>query len=276
MRHTLRTRPDDGHKGTFGHALLVAGSRGIAGAAILSAKGCLRSGIGKLTIHSAGVNAPILQAAVPEAVLLLDNSDDAVSQCHSVSSYDAIGIGPGLGRTESSAVALRGYLLAACQPMVLDADALNMVAEHKDLLPLIPHDSILTPHPKELERLVGQCLTGEERLRKAIGLAASCQLYVVVKGHNTAICLPDGQVRVCDAGNSGMATAGSGDVLTGIITGLLAQGYKPVEAASLGVWLHAVAGDFAAEVLEPECMLASDIVAKLPDAFRRLKKNNIT
>ncbi len=275
LRTMLRPRPATAHKGTFGHALLVCGSCGMAGAAILAAKGCLRSGIGKLSVHSAAVNLVILQTTVPEAILLNEQDNDAVKLCFDSSPYDAIGIGPGIGKKEQTANALRHYLTAGSKPMVLDADALNIISMQRDLLSLVPKGSILTPHVGELERLVGPCLSVEERLKKALTLATSYGVYVVLKGHGTAICSTDGQAVTCPAGNAGMATAGSGDVLTGIITGLLAQGYKPHEAAMLGVWLHAVAGDFAAEELGQECMLASDIITHLPHAFKRLKNNTI-
>ncbi len=271
LRAMFRPRPAFAHKGTMGHALLVAGSRGMAGAAILAARGCLRSGVGKLSVHSAKANTAILQGTVPEAILVPDREEALVSEWHDVEGFDAIGIGPGLGRGEATAKALRGYLSRAGKPMVIDADALNLIASHSELLRLTPKNSILTPHAKELEQLVGACATSHERLRKAMDLATGEGLVVVVKGHNTAVCTPEGEALFCLAGNPGMATPGSGDALTGIITALLAQGYTPVEAAKLGVWLHATAGDRAADALEEECMTASDIIGHLPLAFRTLK-----
>ncbi len=263
LRETLRKRPETAHKGYFGHALLVVGSPGMAGAAILAARGCMRSGVGKLTVLSAKANTPILQVGVPEAIVVQEERPD-------LASYTAVGIGPGIGRTEQAERMLR-HCAAYPHPLVLDADALNLMAANRELMSLTPKGSILTPHEGEMERLVGQCHTRDERVAEALRLAKGQSLHVVLKGHNTAICHPDGTVDFCHAGNSGMATAGSGDVLTGIITGLLAQGYAPGEAARLGVWLHATAGDCAAEALEPECMTAGDIVSYLPQAFKRLK-----
>ncbi len=271
LRTLLRPRPATAHKGTFGHALLVCGSRGMAGAAILASRACLRSGVGKLSVHTAAVNLSVLQTAVPEAMVLPDACDHCVTVCTDLRPFSAVGVGPGLGRDERTAQALRDYFTAADKPMVIDADALNLIAEHH-LLPIVPKGSILTPHVGELERLAGRALSADERLDEAVQLSDRHGLYVVLKGHPTAVCGPDIQVLLCPAGNAGMATAGSGDVLTGIVTGLLAQGYRPLEAATLGIWLHATAGDYAAELLEQECMLAGDIIAHLPQAFKQLKQ----
>ncbi len=264
LRDMLHKRPATAHKGDFGHALLVAGSVGMAGAAVLAARGCMRSGVGKLSIRSAQENTPILQVSVPEAIMVR-------SGCEDLTPYSAVGIGPGIGKAEETERTLRRCLTNATLPMVIDADALNLMAGNGGLMPLVPQESILTPHEGELERMVGRCGTRDERIEKAKNLATRHGLHVVLKGHHTAICCPDGSVRLCHAGNPGMATAGSGDVLTGIITGLLAQGYSPRDAATLGVWLHATAGDAAAEALEQECMTASDIVRYLPQAFKLLK-----
>ncbi len=274
LRAVLRPRPDTAHKGYFGHALLVCGSRGMAGAAILAARASLRSGVGKVTVHTAAVNLPVLQTAVPEAMVLPDECDHCITTCPDLSPFSAVGIGPGLGRDQCTAQALHDYLSAADKPMVIDADALNLIAQHQ-LLSLVPEGSILTPHAGELDRLAGRTLSADERLDEAVQLTAHYGFYLVLKGHPTAVCAPDAQVLLCPAGNAGMATAGSGDVLTGIITGLLAQGYTPQEAATLGVWLHATAGDYATEHLQQECMLAGDIISHLPQAFKRLKLSTI-
>ncbi|MCF0197886.1 MAG: NAD(P)H-hydrate dehydratase [Bacteroidaceae bacterium] len=268
-----RKRPRFAHKGTMGHALLVAGSEGMAGAALLAAKACLRSGAGKLTVHTAKANLPLLQTAVPEAIVHPDRDKVMVTESTLLDPYKAIGIGPGLGTNEATATALNRYLQLADQPIVLDADGINLLAKHPAWAAKLPHESILTPHPRELEGLTGKANTDYKRLMLAQEYALQHMVYVVLKGHHTAICMPSGRVVFCMAGNPGMATAGSGDVLTGLITGLLAQGYEPAEAVQMGVWLHATAGDFAAEALTEECMLASDIVAQLPQAFRQLKDN---
>lgn len=254
MCKMLRPRPQDGHKGTFGHALLVAGSRGMAGAAILSAESCLRSGVGKLSIVTPEVNRPLLQVAVPEAIVV----DEATS-----GTYTAMGIGPGIGIDEER---MMQYLRKTVQtPCVIDADGLNTLATFPALQALIRPDTILTPHPKEAERLFG----GNDEEHVAV-FSRQHGVYIVLKGHPTHVYTPQGEVvRLC-VGNSGMATAGSGDVLTGIITGMLAQGYVSFEAALLGVWLHGIAGDFAAQELGEHSMLARDITRHLPDAFKQL------
>ena len=254
LRKMLRPRPQDGHKGTFGHALLVVGSQGMAGAAILSAEACLRSGVGKLSIVTPEVNRPLLQITVPEAIVVTGNSEAA---------YTSMGIGPGIGIDED--LVMR-YLRAASQtPCVIDADGLNTLATHPTLHGLIQPDSILTPHPKEAERLFG----GSDASHvKAFG--EKHKVYVVLKGHPTHVYTPTDEVYLLKVGNSGMATAGSGDVLTGTVTGLLAQGYTPRDAAMLGVWLHGTAGDYAADEMSENCMLARDIIRHLPDAFKQL------
>ena len=255
LRKMLRPRPADGHKGTFGHALLVSGAKGMAGAAILASEACLRSGIGKLSILTAEENREILQIAVPEAIVVAVNS---LQQ-----SFDAVGIGPGLGMNYDL---LRHCLQHKSMPLAIDADALNMLAAQPKLQVDIPPKSILTPHPKEAERLVGR-----SDLDDVAEWARTHGVYVVLKGHPTHVCTPEGDAYLMEVGNSGMATAGSGDVLTGIVTGLLAQGYTPFEAAILGVWLHGTAGDCSADEMGENCMLARDIIHHLSNAFKKLK-----
>lgn len=271
VRELLHKRSTFAHKGSLGHALLVAGSYGMAGAAILSSKACLHSGIGKLTLHTPSANNSILQVSVPEAVLMPDNDKLCITEAVDTSRYKAIGIGPGLGKDERTAKALQQYLCIASSPLVIDADALNILGSHDEMMPQIPSGSILTPHVKELENITGQAANCYDRLQKAIELATHRNVYVILKGHYTAICTPGGKTMFCPLGNSGMATAGSGDVLTGLLTGLMAQGYSPIEACLLGVWLHASAGDLAADELTPEFMLAGDIIASLSKAWKKIK-----
>ena len=266
----LRTRPADAHKGIMGHALLVAGSKGMAGAAILSAKSCLHSGVGKLTVHTPGANNVILQCSVPEAILHLDADDAHLAEDIPTDVFQAVGIGPGIGTDEATAEAVRRYLANCKVPMVLDADALNIIAQHPGWDALVPAQTIITPHVGEFARLTHPCDRLEERLELAQTYAREHQVFVVLKGHPTQVCSPEGEVLSCSYGNPGMATPGSGDVLTGLITGLLAQGYTPREAAILGVWLHARSGDFAAQRLGEEYMLAGDIVTHLSPAFQEL------
>lgn len=271
VRELVHKRSAFAHKGSLGHALLVAGSYGMAGAAILSSKACLHSGIGKLTLHTPSANNTILQVSVPEAVLAPDADKTCITEAIDTSRYKAIGIGPGLGRDERTAEALQQYLCISSSPSVIDADALNILGDHGEMMSQIPSGSILTPHVKELENMTGQAANCYDRLQKAIELATHRNVYVILKGHYTAICTPSGKTLFCPLGNSGMATAGSGDVLTGLLTGLLAQGYSPIEACILGVWLHASAGDMAAEELTPEFMLAGDIIASLSKAWKKIK-----
>lgn len=271
IRKLLRPRNAFAHKGNMGHALLVAGSYGMAGAAVLAAKACMRSGVGKLTVHTPRRNVGVLQTAVPEAVLHLDREETIFSEALSTDDFQAMGIGPGLGTTEQTSIAMIAQLRRAECPVVADADALNILAARRAWLQQLPKGIILTPHPKELERLEGQCVDSYERLVKALHMAEKLHGYVVLKGHHTAICMPDGHIAFNTTGNAGMATAGSGDVLTGIITGLLARGYQQRDACLLGVYLHGLAGDLAAEELGEESLLASDIIAFLPKAFERVR-----
>lgn len=271
VRNRLLDRSPFAHKGQMGHALLVAGSYGMAGAAILAAQACLRSGVGKVTVNSPKRNIGILQASVPEAIIHNGSEETIFTEAVDTEEYNAMGIGPGLGQSEQTAIALIAQLRRAQCPIVADADALNILANHRAWLQQLPKDIILTPHPKELDRMEGHSADSYERLIKARNLAERLQGIVLVKGHYTAICLPDGHILFNPTGNAGMATAGSGDVLTGIITGLLARGYKPQDACIVGTWLHGMAGDLAAQELGEESLIASDIIRYLPRAFKRLR-----
>ncbi len=260
------------HKGNMGHALLIAGTYGMTGAGILAARACLRSGIGKLTVHIPKRNYDIMQISVPEAILQLDKEETIFSQPSETSIYEAIGIGPGIGLSETTAIAVIAQIRSNKTPMVIDADALNVLASHRAWMQQLPEGLILTPHPKELDRLVGNASNDDfERLTRAVNLAQQLRAYVILKGHYTAICMPNGHVCFNSTGNAGMATAGSGDVLTGIITGLLARGYSREEASILGVYLHGLAGDLAANDLGEESLTAGDIINYLPKAFIQLK-----
>ncbi|MCR4602339.1 MAG: NAD(P)H-hydrate dehydratase [Prevotella sp.] len=266
----LKPRSPFAHKGSMGHALLVAGSYGMAGAAILAARACMRAGAGKLTIHTPRRNISILQTAIPEAVLHADREETIFSEGLATDHFQALAIGPGIGTAEQTAIAMIAQIRRAQCPIVADADALNILALRHAWLQQLPKDIILTPHPGELERLEGQCTDSYERLSKARQLSERLHAYVILKGHYTAICLPDGHVLFSSTGNAGMATAGSGDVLTGILLGLLARGYEQREACILGVYLHGLAGDLAAADLGQESLMASDIISHLPRAFRHL------
>ena len=260
------------HKGTMGHALLVAGSYGMGGAAILAAKACLRSGVGKVTVHCPKRNNMILQMTVPEAVVQLDQEETTFTEPVETEDFNAMGIGPGLGTNEQTAIALIAQLRRTQCSIVADADALNILANHRAWLQQLPKNIIMTPHVKEFDRLAGQSSDSYERLTKAINMAKKMHSYIILKGHHTAICMPDGKVKFNTTGNAGMATAGSGDVLTGILTALLARGYRNANACMVAVYLHGLAGDLAAEDLGMESVTASDIIHYLPAAFKMLYK----
>lgn len=271
VRGMLKPRSPFAHKGSMGQAFIIAGSYGMAGAAVLATKACLRAGAGKVTVHTPKRNVSILQNCVPEAVLQIDHEETTFTEAVSTEQFQAMAIGPGLGTTDQTAVALIAQLRRTTCPIVADADALNILANRRAWLQQLPKGIILTPHPKELERLEGQCIDSYERLTKARNLAEHLEGYVLLKGHYSALCLPDGRVVFNPTGNAGMATAGSGDVLTGIICGLLARGYSQQEACSIGMYLHGLAGDLAAQELGEESLIASDLIRYLPKAFLRLK-----
>ena len=268
----IKSRNAFGHKGSFGHALLIAGHYGMAGAAVLAAKASLRSGLGKLTLHTPIKNNDILQTAIPEAILSHDFSETIFTTAVSSEAYNAICLGPGLGKEPDTALAVLEQLqMSKKAPLVVDADALNILGEHKSWLQELPPATILTPHPAEFRRIQSGSTDAFTLLVDAQTLAQRLNIIVILKGHYTAICTPNGKTFFNPTGNSGMATAGSGDVLSGIITSLLAQQYSPLEASLLGVYLHGLAGDLAQADLEEECLIASDIIKYLPLAFKQLK-----
>lgn len=267
----LKKRTRFSHKGNYGHALLVAGSYGMMGAAVLAARAGLHSGVGLLTAHVPRLGCDILQTAVPEVMLSIDQSDILFSGVENTEKYNAIAVGPAIGTRPNTKKALKQLLQSGKVPMVLDADALNIVSEHNELLSNLNENTILTPHVKEFSRLAGASVTGEERLQLALEFAHNHKLVVVLKGAYTAVIHPQGSVSFNVTGNPGMATGGSGDVLTGVILALLAQGYSAFDAARLAVYLHGLAGDLAAENLSEEGVIASDIINYLPHAIKFTK-----
>lgn len=271
IRSLIMPRNAFANKGTMGHALLIAGSYGMGGAAILAARACLRSGIGKLTVHTPRSNNLVLQIAVPEAVVQQDLEEVGFGEPVDTDDYDVLGIGPGLGQTEGTAIAMIAQLRRTQCPIVADADALNILANHRAWLQQLPKGIIMTPHPREFDRIAGHSADSYERLQKALEMAQRYQAYIILKGHYSALCLPDGHVIFNTTGNAGMATAGSGDVLTGIITGLLGRGYKQQDACLLGMYLHGRAGDLAAKDLGMESLVADDLIKYLPKAFKSLE-----
>lgn len=273
IRAKLKGRDDFAHKGTMGSALLIAGSYGMAGAAILASQACLRTGVGKVTVHTPKKNYNVMQIAVPEAVMQMDHEETYFSEAVDAEDFDAVGIGPGLGQHENSAIALITQLRRSQCPIVVDADGLNILASHRAWLQQLPKGIIMTPHPKEFDRIAGTSCNGDyERLHKASELAQNLQIYILLKGHYSALCTPTGKIIFNSTGNSGMATAGSGDVLTGIITALLARGYHACDASIVGMYLHGLAGDLAIKDLGKESLIAGDIIKYLPAAFKRLNE----
>jgi len=259
----IRPRGKFSHKGTFGHALLISGSYGMMGASILATKAALRTGCGLVTAHIPQKGYEIMQISVPEAIVSLDKSEKHFTESPNLSKYNAIGIGPGLGTADETLNAFHRLLETNKRPMVIDADALNLLAKDLTWWDKIPHGSILTPHPKEFERISGEKTKGYNSWMKQIELSKQYKVVIVLKGAYSSISLPDGTLHINQTGNPGMATAGSGDVLTGIITSLLAQGYTSEESAILGVWLHGKAGDNAAEKRTEAGLIARDIIEEL-------------
>jgi NAD(P)H-hydrate epimerase len=255
-----------GNKGTFGSALLAGGSYGKMGAMVMCARACLRSGAGLVTVLSPACGYSILQTAVPEA-MCQTSGEQVIEAIEGWEARSAIGIGPGLGTDTRSAAALAAFIKACKAPLVVDADALNLVARQPELLADLPKGSIITPHPKEFSRLFGENTNSMIQLDHARIQAMRYNINIVLKGHHTAVITTEGECWYNMTGNAGMAKGGSGDVLTGIITGLLAQGYQPLEAAMAGVYLHGLAGDIAAKEISQEALTASDLIDYLGKAF---------
>lgn len=279
----LRLRPEDAHKGTMGHACLVAGSMGVAGCAMLASEACLRSGVGKLTVCTPECNRLLLQMAVPEAVLMNPSVGGVLFAGFERGKslpWQSVGVGPGIG-LDAGDILESILVRSSGLPLVVDADALRILASRPCLAEYMHGHAVLTPHAGEMKALAEGLLKQSPEvsdyhrlLELAVLLAKQQEWWVVLKGHPTHICLPDGSVWLCNRGNAGMATAGSGDVLTGLLTGLLAQGYPLSSAVSLGVWIHSSAGDCAASSLGQESMLARDIIAAFPAAWRELHESH--
>jgi len=270
----LKPRKRFSHKGLYGHALLLCGGYGKMGAAVLAARACLRSGVGLLTVHAPQAGYPILQTAVPEAMTLADKNRKHISELPAaMETFNVVGLGPGLGTERATKTAI-GQLLATCkQPLVIDADGINIIAASEKLkAQLPPRKVIFTPHPKEFERLVGKSRHHYDRLQDMLEFCREYKCYMVLKGSHSAIGTPDGKLYFNTTGNAGMATGGTGDVLTGVITALVAQGYSLEDAAVLGVYLHGLAGDLALPAVGDTAMIASDLVDYLSKAFLHLSR----
>jgi ADP-dependent NAD(P)H-hydrate dehydratase / NAD(P)H-hydrate epimerase len=267
IKTILHSRTKFSHKGSYGHALLIAGSYGKMGAAVLAAQSCLRAGAGLLTVHIPKCGYSILQTAFPEAMCQTDKNINSISTVPLTKKYDAVAIGPGISEASATQKAFISFLKKNTAPLIIDADGLNILSKNKPLLKDLPENCILTPHPKEFERLAGKWKNDFERLELQRNFSKKYKVIVILKGAHTSISDTKGDVWFNTTGNPGMATAGSGDVLTGILTGLLSQHYTPLESALAGVYLHGLSGDLALQLQSLESLIASDITAHLGEAF---------
>lgn len=269
LKPLLRNREPFTGKRDYGSALLFAGSTGMTGAAVLAAMATMKSGAGLVTVHGARRGMQIVQSAVPESMYEPDRNDHYITDMTVHHNHQAVGVGPGIGTQEATIEALRKLLQTCTSPLLLDADALNCIAARPELLSLIPAKTIITPHIGEFDRLFGEQKNSEERLKTAVAMARKYNINIVLKGHYTAVVRPTGRVYFNMTGNAGMATAGAGDVLTGMITAFLAQGYNPEYAVLIGVYIHGLAGDMAAEELGEFGLTASDIARYAGRAIRK-------
>ncbi|HRS53334.1 MAG TPA: NAD(P)H-hydrate dehydratase, partial [Bacteroidales bacterium] len=270
IKSLIKPRHRFSHKGNYGHALLISGSHGKIGAAVLAAKACLKSGAGMLTIRAPKCGYEIIQTSIPEAMIDEDENLKYITPFNFKTNYSAIGIGPGIGQSEETATAFKFLIQNYQKPIIIDADAINILSSNTTWLSFIPKHSILTPHPKEFTRIAGTYRDDKEKIDKQINFSYKYNVYIVLKGAYTSISCPDGKIFFNSTGNPGMATAGSGDVLTGILLGLLAQGYTSLETCLIGVWVHGKSGDIAAKKKGEISLIASDIIENLGEAFLSL------
>ncbi|HUW93831.1 MAG TPA: NAD(P)H-hydrate dehydratase [Bacteroidales bacterium] len=274
IRPVLRKRKKFDHKGAFGHALIIAGSHGKAGAAILAAAAAMRTGAGLVTVHTPGSAVIPIQSALPEAMVSPDPGAEFITTMPDLARYNAVGVGPGLGTDPDTRNAITDLLKSCNRPLVLDADALNILALEPEALALLPPGSILTPHPGEFKRLAKTDKSDYQLLMIQREFASKHNCIIVLKGSCTSVALPDGKVYFNSTGNPGMATGGTGDVLTGMITSMLAQEYPPEQAAVAAVYLHGAAGDLALRIHSEESLIAGDIIINIGRAFRETMFNN--
>lgn len=268
----LKPRKKFSHKGTYGHALLVAGSYGMMGAAVLAARAAVRAGTGLLTSHVPRLGVDIMQNSVPESLITMDESDIIFTEHTPLDKFTAVAIGPGLNQKSNTKKGLIALLKAVRVPLLIDADGLNLLSSIENWPELLPENTILTPHPKEFDRLFGESADTKERLEKVQAFSKSHPCVIVLKGAHTAVSDPRGNIHFNSTGNPGMAKGGCGDVLTGIILGLLAQGYSPADAARLGVFVHGSAGDLGALDTGLTALLPSDLTDNIGKAFNVLEK----
>ena len=271
IQKILKKTDSKTHKGQQGHALLIGGNYGKMGSIFLASKAALHSGAGLVTAFIPECGYEILQTAIPEVMVIIDKEHKHLSDITFEIIPQAIGIGPGMGQEQAVQNALFHFLQTVKTALVIDADALNILSQHKEWLSLLPKNTILTPHPKELERLIGHFETPEETIQKTIEFSLEHQVIIVKKGAPTQII--DGENFYQNTtGNAALATAGTGDVLTGIITGLLAQAYEPIQAAIIGVYLHGLTADLALPKTATQSFIASDIIKYLGKAYLFLEK----
>jgi len=269
----LKKRQKFDHKGKFGHGLLIAGSSGKVGAAVLGARAALRTGIGLVSCHIPGCGYQVIQTSLPECMATIDKNYSVFSDHEPSDRFDAAGIGPGIGTDPITQTAFYNFILNNSKPLVIDADGLNILGLNKNWLSSLQPGTILTPHLKEFERIGGKSGNSYQRLEKQMEFAAKHNCIIVLKGACTSVVTPLGNVYFNSTGNPGMATAGSGDVLTGMILSLLAQGYSPENSAVIGVYLHGLAGDIAAGKSGFEAVIASDIIENIGNAFLKLRNS---
>jgi hydroxyethylthiazole kinase-like uncharacterized protein yjeF len=263
----LKKRNPFSHKGDFGKAILFLGSFGKMGAATLASKACLRTGVGLLTVYIPKCGYTVLQTSIPEAMVVCDQQEEVISTTIDLDNFDVVGIGCGIGTNKKTTNALKQIIRSFNKPMVIDADAINIISKNKDFLEWIPNESIFTPHAKEFERLIGIATNTDERKKLQIEFSKKYNVYVILKGHQTVISCPNGTLHLNTTGNAGMAKGGSGDALTGMLTAFLAQGYSSEETCTVGVYLHGLAGDIAVKETSEFSLLASDLINTIGKAF---------
>ncbi len=259
------------HKGEFGHSLIIGGSYGKIGAVTLASKAVLASGAGLVTAYVPECGYIALQSAFPEAMVITDDDDDKITQINFDIEPTVIGFGVGAGTDPKTIKAFEAFLKTNKTPLVIDADGINILAKQQSLIKLLPEYTVLTPHPKELERLIGAWKDDFDKLEKVKAFANDYKLVVVIKGANT-ITVCDNKLYVNTTGNPGLSTAGTGDVLTGVITGLMSQGYDPLSASVFGVYLHGRSADIIVEDYGYQSLIASHVIEGIADAYLDLFK----
>ncbi|WP_309607730.1 NAD(P)H-hydrate dehydratase [Flavobacterium sp.] len=266
IKSQLYKREVFSEKSEYGHALIIAGKKGYMGAAVIATKAAIRSGVGLVTVCVPANERVIIQTCIPEAMLLIREGNE-----YNFDKFSAIGIGPGLGTDKVSQELLLSVITHYKKPLLLDADGLNIISNNKNILSEIPSETIITPHCREFDRLFGIHKNNDDRIKTAIIKAKKYNLIIVLKSHCTAIVSPE-QLFYNTTGNSGLAKGGSGDALSGIITSFLAQGYSPITAANLGVFIHGFAADITIKCESMESMLISDVINNFGKAFKKIRK----